>query len=154
MINRVKENLTKAMKARNSIEMGALRMLLASMQTLEATQGESLNESQGISLVKKLINQNNEEISARAGHDEYSDTIAKLQAENVVLGTYLPNFLSSEKITEILSDHLPRMSSAKSSGAAVGVAMKILAPHGAVEGKTVKDVVDILYMNLISKDIK
>lgn len=147
MLSRVKENLTKAMKARNMLEVNVVRMLLSNMQTLEATQGKEMTEDQGISVVKKLINQNNEEIATRTGHEQYAETIAKLQAENLILETYLPNFLSAEQIKAVLctDENWPQVKSAKNAGAAIGVAMKLLKPVGAVEGNTVKDVVAEVY---------
>lgn len=149
MLNLVKENLTKAMKARNTLEIGVVRMLLSNMQTLEATQGKAMTEDQAISVVKKLINQNNEEIATRTGHEQYAENIAKLQAENVILETYLPNFLSAEQIKAVLctDENWPQIKSAKNAGAAIGVAMKLLKPVGAVEGNTVKAVVAEVYVS-------
>jgi uncharacterized protein YqeY len=71
--------------------------------------------------------------------------IARLNAEIVVLKEFLPDFLSVEKIREVLALNKAEIDAAKNAGAAVGVAMKILKPIGAVEGTTVKDVVSSIY---------
>lgn len=147
MIVQVRENLTKAMKARNTVEMGILRMILSAIQSLEATQGKALTEDQGISVVKKLINQNNEEIEFRSGNEQYAAGIERLNAEIVILTTYLPIFLSADKIKEVLctDDNWPQIKSAKNAGAAMGVAIRLLKDVGAVEGQTVKNVVAEVY---------
>lgn len=145
MLALVKENLTKAMKARSAIELGTVRMLLSNLQTLEATQGKSATEDQCISVVKKMINQNNEEIKTRTGYEQYVEQIAKLHAENAILATYLPAFLSAEQISSILNESIDQIKAAKNAGAATGVAMGLLKSHGKVEGQTVKDIVAQLY---------
>lgn len=145
LTTQVKENLTKAMKARSMVEVTTLRVLLSNFQTQEATQGKALTEDQEISVVKKLIKQNEEEIATRTGHDQYAEAIAKLQAEIAVLSVYLPSFLSADKITAVLSENIDAIKAAKNAGAATGVAMKLLKDHGKVEGQTVKDVVEKLY---------
>lgn len=147
MLAKLKENLTKSMKARNTLEMGVLRVLISNIQTLEATQGKSLTEDQGISVVKKLINQNNEEIASRTGHEQYVSNIEKLNSENAILATYLPSFLAVEKIKDILSEegNLSQIKAAKNAGQAIGIAIKLLKPFGAVEGQSVKDIATVLY---------
>ena len=73
--------------------------------------------------------------------------IPDMEAQNVVLNSFLPTFLSADKIKEILSLplHLSEIKACKNAGAATGTAIKILKPHGAVEGATVKEVVASLY---------
>lgn len=148
MQSQLKENLIKAMKARNEIEVGALRMLLSNIQTTEANQGP-LNEDQFISVVKKVIGQNEEEISVRRTRNTSDDitTITKLEAENTILRTYLPTFMSESAIYDILNqpEILSQILATPKVGAAVGIAMRTLKTHGKVEGETVKKIVESLY---------
>jgi uncharacterized protein YqeY len=162
MLTKIRENLIKAMKAQNKLEISVLRVLMSNIQSAETISGKSLTEDQAISIVKKLINQNNEEINSRSGNFEdrettaeqkaallsqYADNITQLQAENVILAAYLPDFLSADKIKDILQmdAHWGQIKSAKNLGGAIGVAMKLLKDCGKVEGQTVKDVVTAIY---------
>jgi len=152
---KLKERLTQAMKASDTSAKNAVRAVLSKLQT----SGQETDEAV-ISSVKMLIKQNEEEIETRNGRVKMADgsikevaisgqenEIARLNAEIVVYNEFLPDFLSADKIKEILALplHQSQINAAKNAGAATGVAMKILKPHGAVEGGTVKDVVAAIY---------
>jgi len=152
---RLKERLTQAMKASDTNAKNAVRALLSRLQT----SGQETDEAV-ISSVKMLIKQNEEEIETRNGRVAMPDgsikevavsgqenEIARIIAQTLVFKEFLPDFLSVERIKEILTMplHQTQINAAKNSGAATGVAMKILKPHGAVEGGTVKDVVTAIY---------
>jgi hypothetical protein len=152
---KLKERLTQAMKASDTSAKNAVRAVLSKLQT----SGQETDEAV-ISSVKMLIKQNEEEIETRNGRVKMPDgsikevavsgqenEIARLNAEIVVYNEFLPDFLSADKIKEILALplHQLHINAAKNAGAATGVAMKILKPHGATEGGTVKDVVAAIY---------
>jgi hypothetical protein len=152
---KLKERLTQAMKASDTSAKNAVRAVLSKLQT----SGQETDEAV-ISSVKMLIKQNEEEIETRNGRVKMPDgsikevavsgqenEIARLNAEIVVYNEFLPDFLSADKIKEILALplHQLQINAAKNAGAATGVAMKILKPHGATEGGTVKDVVAAIY---------
>ena len=134
-----------------------MRVLLSKLQTSGKETDEAI-----ISNVKTLISQNEEEIETRNGRVKVKDEngvetirtvaitgqeneIRRLQAENEILKEFLPDFLSADRIKEILQQHQAEINAAKNAGAATGVAIKLLKPHGAVEGQTVKDVVAAIY---------
>ena len=83
------------------------------------------------------------EISVSGQEDE----VARLHSEINVLSSFLPQYLSAEKIGFILteSENLQKIKSVKNSGAAIGIAMKILKDHGAVDGVVVRDIVASIY---------
>lgn len=152
---KLKERLRTAMKANDTSAKNAVRAILSQLQTVGKETDEAV-----ISFAKMLIKQNEEEIETRNGRVKMADgsikevavsgqenEIAALQREIVVYNEFLPDFLSVEKIREILNLPLHRLqiNAAKSSGAAVGLAMKILKQLGAVEGGTVKNVIAEIY---------
>ena len=156
---KIKERLIQAMKANDANAKNAVRAILSKLQT----SGQETDDAV-ISCVKMLISQNEEEIETRSGRVKITNPdkttyirevavsgqeegIARLNAEIVVLKEFLPDFLSADKIREVLALPLNKsqVDAAKNAGAAVGVAMKILKPIGAVEGSTVKDVVSSIY---------
>lgn len=156
LLKQVQARLLIAMKASDTPAKSACRMLLSKVQT-----GNTVADEQVISATKSLIKQNLQDIEARKGHVTMDDGTVKevavtadqqaaipdLEAQNVVLNSFLPSFLSADKIREILTLplHQSEINAAKNAGAATGVAIKILKPHGAVEGITVKEVVASLY---------
>ena len=155
LFSKIKERLTQAMKASDTNAKNALRSLLSKLQT----SGQETDEAV-ISAVKMLIKQTEEEIETRNGRIKMSDgsikevavsgqegQIERLNAEIKALKEFLPDFLSADKIKELLSLplYLNQINDAKNIGAATGVAMKILKPLGAIEGTTVKDVVGAIY---------
>ena len=145
-----------AMKATDTPAKSACRMLLSKVQT-----GNTVTDEQVISATKSLIKQNADDIEARRGHVSMPDGTVKevavtaeqqavipdLEAQNVVLNSFLPTFLTADRIREILTLplHQSEINASKNAGAATGVAIKILKPHGAVEGVIVKEVVASLY---------
>lgn len=152
---KIKERLVQAIKASDNDAKNAIRALLSKLQT----SGQETDEAV-ISSAKMLIKQNEEEIETRHGRVKLADGsirevsvtgqenyISHLNAEIVVLKEFLPSFLSADKIKEVLvlSSNKIQIDAAKNAGAAVGVAMRILKPIGAVEGNTVKDVVASIY---------
>lgn len=155
LLMQVKNRLLEAMKSQDATAKNAIRALLSKLQT----SGKETDEDV-ISAVKMLIKQNDEEIETRQGRVKMPDgsikevqvtdqeaEIQKLQNEIVVLKDFLPNFLSSDQIRTILrlSENNLQLNAAKNVGAAIGLAMKVLKSHGAVEGNTVKEVVTETY---------
>lgn len=157
LMKQVQARLLTAMKAADAPAKNACRMLLSKVQT----GGVAPTDEQVISATKSLIKQNAEDIEARKGRVTMPDGTVKevavtadqqaaipdLEAQNGVLNSFLPTFLTADKIREILSLplHQSEINAAKNAGAATGVAIKILKPHGAVEGVTVKEVVASMY---------
>lgn len=161
LIEKVKEKLTQAIKSQDTIAKSVMRAILSKAQNSGITTDSSI-----VSTVKMLINQNEDEISSRSGRvpirdektgeiKEYKqvevlnqeDEIKRLNAEILLLKEFVPVFLSAERIKEILTESQEQILSAKNSGAAIGVAMKVLQPFGAVEGNTVKSVVTTMWVS-------
>lgn len=145
ILDQVRARLTEAIKAKSD-DKDVYRLLMAKCQTDGAK-----TDDEAITCVRALINGNLKAIeqtqkeAAKANMVLPPTVFSKLEAENKVLATFLPQYLDAEAIrTEILADEKARtaVAEAKNDGAAVGVAMGIFkAKDLKVEGKTVKDVV-------------
>lgn len=146
MIPILKADLLKSMKAQDQTKVIVLRRIIAEMQTIEAN-GTSPTEQNCINAIKKAIKQNEDEITIREKARKYEEAVNTLKKEILILQSYLPSFLTKERIREILCmpENLIQIKQAKNSGAAVGVAMKILRTYGAVEGLTVKETTEEIY---------
>lgn len=159
LLMQLKEALVDAMKKQDTDAKDALRVLIGNIQTAQ-TKGV-VSEEQIVKQIKMVISQNEEEIDSRtpyfmAHHDSgppiYGEVIAKLKNQNVCLKKFLPVFLSQEQILGTLTteESLQKIYSAKTDGAATGVAMGILksSPVFAgmgIDGKLVKDVVNSIW---------
>lgn len=152
LIDDLKTRLVVAMKSKDSIAKNAIRGVISKAQVSGAETDESI-----VSFVKMLIKQNEEEIETRSGRVKMSDgsirevavnnqeeLIHVLNEEIKVLKQFLPVYLSEDKIREILSENLIEIKSAKTGGASMGIAMKIMKKHGPVEGETVRKIVSSL----------
>jgi len=139
------------MKARNP-EKDILRVFLAKLQQIEADEGTAkVTDERCASVAKSIIKGNKEAVQAvidegRTPPDEWK---AKLEAENTVMESFLPTYLTAEQVTVALTedaDTLDKIKKANNDGAATGVAMKFLkAKDLKVEGNIVKDVVKAIW---------
>ena len=91
-----------ALRARESVRLGTLRLLLAAIKQREVDERIELDDPAVSSIVEKLIKQRKDSISQfqAAGRD---DLVAAEQAELAVLQTYLPEQLSPDEIESAIS---------------------------------------------------
>lgn len=140
----VRQQLVAAIKGDKDTEKAVLRVLLGEIQTAEARQG-SLSDEQAANIVRKIIKNNNEtlEVLRKNPSEQNNESASRLETENRILEQFLPQTLSPEEISQLLSQSeiRPQIIAAKNDGAAMGVAMKFLKDKGAVEGNVVKEVV-------------
>ncbi len=94
---RGRNNPDEAQRARDTVRLGTIRMLLAAIKQKEIDERIELDDGAVSSIVEKLIKQRKDSISQfqAAGRD---DLVAAEQAELVVLQAYLPEQLSAGEI--------------------------------------------------------
>jgi len=94
---RVTDDMKDAMRAKDSVRLGTIRLLLAAIKQKEVDERIELDDAMVSSIVEKLIKQRKDSISQfqAAGRD---DLVAVEQAELVVLQAYLPEQLSSAEV--------------------------------------------------------
>lgn len=91
--DRIQEDMKTAMRARDSLRLSAIRMLLAACKQREVDERIELDDAAVVGVVDKLIKQRRDSVGAfrGAGRDDLAD---KEQAEIAVLEAYLPARLS------------------------------------------------------------
>ncbi|MEM7646912.1 MAG: GatB/YqeY domain-containing protein [Pseudomonadota bacterium] len=124
----IESDVKTAMKARDSQTVSALRMVTSAIKNkMIEVRPNDLTDDDVIGVLKKLSKQRKDSIEQfqKAGRD---DLVEQEQKELVVLEKYLPEQMSEEKITEIVTATITEMgaSSMKDMG-------KVM---GAVTGKT------------------
>lgn len=124
LIDQVKQQMFRAMKAGNVTEKEILRTAIG-----EVTRtGEEATDDRVLQVLRKLVKSNQETLEAVTDPAQR----ATLEQEIAILETLLPQSLSSEKIAELLAPVAAQIRAATGPGPAMGVAMKFLKSAGAV----------------------
>ncbi len=96
---RLRADLTAAMKARDALTTATLRLALAAITTAEVagTQAKELSDAEVIAVLQKEVRKRGEAAEAFAGAGR-AEQAAKERAEADVLSAYLPTALTDDEI--------------------------------------------------------
>ena len=94
---KITEDMKNAMRAKDSVRLGTIRLLLAAAKQREVDERIVLDDVAVVAIVDKLIKQRNDSITAftQANRMDLAD---KESAELVVLKAYLPQRLSADEV--------------------------------------------------------
>ena len=128
--DRLRGDLTEAMKARDEVRTRTLRMALTSI-TREEVAGQSareLTDDEVIGVLTREAKRRREAAAAfaAAGRDEQADAE---RAEGVILDGYLPAQLSDDELAAMVADVIDETGA--SGMAAMGQVMRALTPRVA-----------------------
>lgn len=128
----LQSDLTDAMRARDQVRAGSLRLVLTAITTEEVagTTHRDLSDDDVLKVLAKEAKKRREASVAYSGAKR-PELAAKEDAELAVLETYLPAQLSDDELSRIVTDAVS--SSGASSLAQMGLAMK--AANAAVAGQ-------------------
>ena len=125
---RITEDMKTAMRAKDTVRLGTIRLLLAATKQKEIDERIELDDAAVSSIVEKLIKQRKDSISQfqAAGRD---DLVAVEQAELVVLLAYLPEQLSAAEVEAAVVAAIAESgaTSAKDMGKVMGLVKPKLA---------------------------
>lgn len=138
LFDQVSEDIKKAMLARDSQALDALRGIkkeFLEAKTAKGADGE-LSDEKAVAILAKMIKQRKEsaEIYTQQNREELAAT-ELAQAE--IIARYMPKALTDEELTAALREIIARVgaTSPKEMGKVMGVASKELA--GKAEGKAI-----------------
>ncbi|MCS3632812.1 GatB/YqeY domain-containing protein [Salinibacter ruber] len=145
ILDRVKQDLTDAMKAQDDVRRRALRSLRAALANKEiakrrAGADSSLEGQEELAVVQKQVKQRRDSIEQYEEADR--DDLAQKEREEIeVLEDYLPDRLSDEELAERLDAIIDDVgaTSMADMGPVMGRAMDEL--RGRVDGNRVREVV-------------
>ena len=102
-IDRLSEDLTAAMRSRDALRLGALRMAKAALMNREVERGRALDDAESQQVMASLIKQRRDSIEQfqKAGRTDLAD---KEQAEIAVLEAYLPPPVSEAELQQAVDD--------------------------------------------------
>ena len=134
-------DLTAAIKAKDSLTSGTLRMVLAAITNEEVSGKEArvLNDQDLITVLNREAKKRKEAATAydEAKRPELAD---KERAELEIIQAYLPVALSDEDLAKIISSAVAEVAASGSTGpSAMGAVMKLVSPQvsGRADGSAV-----------------
>jgi uncharacterized protein YqeY len=137
---RIRGDMQKAAKERNSLALSALRMALAAIKNKEIETREEIGDDTVFKVLATMVKQRRESIDLyRRG--ERGDLAEKEAEEITVLEVYLPKPLADVEVESLVREAIAAVGA--SSPADMGRVMKELMPKvaGRADGKTVNEIV-------------
>jgi len=130
MQGRLKDEMKQAMRSREKVRLGTIRLILAAIKQKEVDERIVLDDEQIIVVLDKMLKQRRESIRQYldAGRQELA---AVEEAEVKVIQEFLPQALSEEEISDMVAAAIAK--SAASSIKDMGKVMAILKP--AMQGR-------------------
>jgi uncharacterized protein len=135
---RVDSELKTAMREKNAIKLGVLRMLKAALTNATIEKGgadSKLTDTEATQVIRKQVKQRQDSIESfeKGGRAELA---AKEKEELSILQSYLPQAMSTDEISKVVQETITEVGA--SSKAQMGAVMKALQAKvaGRANGKT------------------
>ena len=139
---KLQADLTDAIRSRNEVVSGTVRMLLAAI-TNEEVAGKSakvLTDAEIITVLSREAKKRREAVEAYT-QAKRDDLASKEKAEAAVIANYLPEQLSEDEIKKLIQAAIAETGAAGAAG--MGLVMKVLQPKiaGKADGSVVSGLV-------------
>jgi hypothetical protein len=137
---RVEADLRQAMKARDEVTLGAVRMLKSAVVNREIELGKDADDAEVLKLVEKQVKQRHESagLFAKGGRPELAEREEK---EATYLESYLPRRLTPEELEALVAAAAAEVgaTSVKNMGQVMNAAQA--RSQGRVDGKALSEAV-------------
>lgn len=97
----IQEDMKNAMRAKATLELGTIRLLLSAIKQREVDERITLDDAQILAVIDKMVKQRNESIK-QYQQGNRQDLVDKEAAEIEVLKKYLPQALTEDEITTLI----------------------------------------------------
>jgi uncharacterized protein len=139
---KLQADLTDAIRSRNEVVSGTVRMLLAAI-TNEEVAGKAakvLTDAEIITVLSREAKKRREAVEAYT-QAKRDDLASKEKAEAAVIANYLPEQLSEDEIKKLIQTAIAETGAAGAAG--MGLVMKVLQPKiaGKADGGVVSGLV-------------
>lgn len=140
MIDEIRGEMVKAMKAKDKPRKEVLSLLLAELKNVEINNRTPLTDDEGNQVILKQIKQLRETLSLTPA--DRTDIIDECNFSISVLEEYAPKMMDEEEIKTVINETLAELSIDTPSPADKGKIMKVLMPKvkGKADGKLVNQV--------------
>ena len=140
---RIRKDLIQAMKAKETLRVGTLRMMTAALKNKEIEKRAPLSDEEAVQVLKTQLKQRAESIEQfeRGGR---TDLVEKERQEKIWIESYLPEPLSAEDMEKVVADVIREVGAvgAKDMGVVMRESMRRLQATGKmVDGKAVNSMV-------------
>lgn len=130
MQDRLKDEMKQAMRSREKVRLGTIRLMQAAIKQKQVDERIVLDDQQVIAVLDKMLKQRRESI--RQYRDAGREELAEVEeAEILVIQEFLPQALSEEEIGDMIKSAIAESSA--SSIKDMGKVMGILKP--AMQGR-------------------
>jgi uncharacterized protein len=141
LMDRISQDIATAMRAKDTMRLGALRMAKAALMNQEVQKGRPLDEGESQQVMTSLIKQRRDSIEQfrKGGRDDLAD---KEAAEITTLEAYLPAPMDAAGLERLVEEVVTELSA--SGPKDLGRVMKALMPRlvgQAVDGRAVTELV-------------
>lgn len=136
----IQKDRIKYMKEKKPVEKMALSMLEAAVKNKEIEIRHELDENQIINVIKRQVKEHKDSLSYLKADKQ--DEINKYKTYIETLEVYLPEEMSKEEATEIVTKALAdaNVTEKKQKGLAMKTVMPLL--KGKIDGKVIQEIVD------------
>jgi uncharacterized protein YqeY len=138
--DRLRTDLTAAMKARDEVRSSTLRMILTAVTNAEVA-GKVARDLSEEEIVDVLSSEAKKRREAAVAFEEggRAESAAKERAEAAVIADYLPQQLSPEEIAAVVTEAVERLGVAGAGMKAMGQVMGVVQPQvkGRADGAAV-----------------
>jgi hypothetical protein len=143
LVERITQDLTAAMKAKDAARTSTLRMAKAALKNREIDKHGALDDAEAVKVLQGLVKQR-EDSAEQYVKGNRPELAQKERAEIVVLRAYLPAEVTDEEIAAAVQGAIAETGAAspKDMGKVMKAALAALAAGGkAVDGKRVNEAV-------------
>ena len=132
-IEKIKQDMYSAMKAKKKVEATILRSFLSNLKKIEIEKKDPLTDNEYFSTVKKMVKQLKESIDAysQAGRNELAE---KEKSELSIMQAYLPKQFSEKEISELIKNTILEISAKNISDLGKVMALVMKKGGGKVDG--------------------
>ncbi|MDE1514693.1 MULTISPECIES: GatB/YqeY domain-containing protein [Vibrio] len=126
LIDNLKEEQKLAMKAKDKLRLGTIRLALAAIKQREVDEQITLSDDDIVGVLTKMVKQRRDSVSQyeAAGRQDLADAE---KAEITVLEDFMPQPLSDDEVSALINSAIAQ--SAASGMQDMGKVMAVLKPH-------------------------
>ncbi|MCY3773010.1 MAG: GatB/YqeY domain-containing protein [Gemmatimonadetes bacterium] len=137
---RLTDDMKSALRNRETVRLGLVRMIRAQIKNREIAQGNELRDEEVIEVVSSLIKSRREALEFAVKGDR-KDLVAEAEEELKILASYLPDQLSEEEIRSVVREAIDQ--SGATGPRDLGKVMGAVMPRvkGRADGRLVNDIV-------------
>jgi uncharacterized protein YqeY len=137
---RINQDAKEALKSKDALTLNVLRMLKSEIRYKEIERGSELSDDDVISVLSTAIKKRKDSIQQfeKGGRD---DLVSKEKQELTVVTKYMPEQVSEEELSQIISQAISEEGATSASD--LGKVMKLVMPkvRGRADGKKVNQMV-------------